>query len=412
MEIFRLKSSLVWKLTVWFLLLSFLPLAVMTIFVRQTVSDTFGDLAADDSLSQARLLAHEISASVDDRQVQAILARSIDESQIAFLVGETGRYLAHSDGTKAGGSALNDYSAEVAERLASGGEGTLIDPETGDLVSYASVPAAFSTAVLTVEAASVSAPMRRIERSAIIQLALSLALIVAAGGAGIWFVFNPIHRLTRAAEEVGAGNLDVQIDPSDMEGELEVLTLAFNQMTRQLQGAYDELEQRVEERTEELRETQQMLQAIIDGSPLPIGVIDRDEKIRIWNPAAQRSFGWTEDEALDRPDPVIVPEAQWDEARESRRRVLSGETISGEEIHRQHKDGSPLDLEAWGAPLRDANGDISRAIFMFADLSSRKRAEEALSLQTRESAVLEERNRMAREIHDTLARVLPASSCS
>ena len=268
MAIFRFKSSLVWKLTVWFLLLSFLPLAVMTIFVRQTVSDTFGDLAADEYLSQARLLAHEISTSVDDRQVSDILAGSINQTQSAFLVGETGRYLAHTDNAKLGGSVLNDFPAGLAEKLAAGGEGTLTDPATGDLISYSTVPSSFSTAVLAVDGSVVSAPMRRIERSAIIQLSVSLALIVAAGSAAIWFVFKPVQRLTRAAEEVGAGNLDVQIDPSDMEGELEVLTLAFNQMTRQLQGAHDELEQRVEERTEELRRIQEAERRLAEESAL------------------------------------------------------------------------------------------------------------------------------------------------
>ncbi len=405
MQISWLKSSIVWKLTIWFLLLSFLPLAVMTIFIRQTVSDTFDQLAADDALSQARLLAHEISASSEAGQVLAILADSVDDTQLAFLVSATGRYMAHSNGGKAGGSVLNDFPAEVAEKLAAGGgEGTLIDPAAGGFISYVAVPDGAATAVLVVDGSAASAPMRRIERSAIIQLSVSLALIVAAGSAAIWFVFKPIQRLTKAAEEVGAGNLDVQIDPSDMEGELEVLTLAFNQMTRQVQGAYDELEQRVEERTEELREADQLLRAIVDGSPLPIGVIDGNGKIRIWNPAAQTTFGWTEQEVLDRSDPVIAPEDDWQEAREYRHRVLAGESISGEEIIRRKKDGSPVELETWAAPLRDAGGEISGAIFMFADLSSRKRAEEALFQQNRESAVLGERNRMAREIHDTLAQ--------
>ena len=179
MQISRLKNSLVWKLTVWFLLLSLLPLAVMSIFVRQTVSDTFDELAADETLSQARLLAHEISTSIDANQVQTILANSGGETRLAFLVGDTGRYTAHSDDDKVGGSVLNDFSAEVAEKLVVGGEGTLIDPATGDLISYVSVTAAFSTAVLIVDAAVVSAPMHRIERTAFFQLAVIIRRHVA-----------------------------------------------------------------------------------------------------------------------------------------------------------------------------------------------------------------------------------------
>ena len=98
-------------------------------------------------------------------------------------------------------------------------------------------------AVLVVDQSAVSAPMSRIEESAIFQLVVSLLVIIVAIGVAIWVVVTPIKRLTRAAEDVGAGNLDVQIDPAGMKGELEVLTKAFNQMTRQVSGRTRELEE-------------------------------------------------------------------------------------------------------------------------------------------------------------------------
>ena len=264
----RLTNSLVWKLTIWFLLLSFLPLVVMSIFVRQTVSDTFAEVAADETLSEVKLLANEVSASTDDRQVHSNLADFVDEDRFAFLMSEAGEYLAHSDRARESGSVQDDFSADVASRLLGGGEGTLTNPVTGKLIGYSSVPGAFSTAVLIVDGSVISAPMTKIERSAITQLAVSLALIAIAGSAAIWFVFKPIQKLTLAAEQVGAGNLDVQIDPTDMEGELEVLTHSFNQMTRQLREAHDDLEQKVESRTEELRLIQEAERRLAQESAL------------------------------------------------------------------------------------------------------------------------------------------------
>ena len=264
----RLTNSLVWKLTIWFLLLSFLPLVVMSIFVRQTVSDTFADVAADETLSQVKLLANEVSASTDDRQIQSTLAGFVDKDRFAFLMGEGGQYLANSGGSEAGGSVQDEFSADVAAVLLRGGEGTLTNPVTGKLIGYSSVAGAFTTAVLIVDGSVVSTPMTRIERSAIVQLAVSLVLIAIAGSAAIWFVFKPIQKLTLAAEQVGAGNLDVQIDPTDMEGELEVLTHSFNQMTRQLREAHDDLEQKVASRTEELRLTQEAERRLAQESAL------------------------------------------------------------------------------------------------------------------------------------------------
>ena len=61
-----LRGSLVWKLTIWFLLLSLLPIGVIVLFVRQDVSDELTNLAKIDTGSQASLLANEISSSIDD----------------------------------------------------------------------------------------------------------------------------------------------------------------------------------------------------------------------------------------------------------------------------------------------------------------------------------------------------------
>ena len=388
-------------MTVWFLLLSFLPLAVMTIFVRQTVSDTFGDLAADENLSQARLLAHEISTSIDDRQVQAILAKSINDTQSAFLVGETGRYLAHSDSAKLGGSVLNDFPAEVAEKLASGGAGTLIDPQTGDLISYSSVPSAFSTAVLTVDSAVVSAPMRRIERSAVFQLALSLALIVAAGSAAIWFVFKPIQQLTKAAQEVGAGNLDVQIDPSEMEGELEVLTLAFNQMTRQLQGAYEQLEQRVVERTEELTASELRYRTLFEESRDAIFIASEGKFVDL-NEAALDLFGFTREEAVGSE----IGDRFVDSVDRDRFRQVIGTagSVKDFELKLRKRNGTQIDCLLTATRRSDEAGQSAVIQGVVRDITDSKLAEEAALQQSREVAVLGERNRMAREIHDTLAQ--------
>ena len=79
------------------------------------------------------------------------------------------------------------------------------------------------------------------------------ALIVAVG---LRRLMRPVDQLTTAAREAGVGNLDVQIDPADMEGELEVLTNAFNQMTRQVAG-----------RTRELKQLEELGRAILNGPP-------------------------------------------------------------------------------------------------------------------------------------------------
>ena len=249
-----LRNSLVWKLAIWFLLLSLLPIGVIVLFVRQDVSEELTNLAKEDTGRQVSLLAKEISSSIDDRRLQELIADATHETQVAVLVGEDGAYVAHGSQGRVGGLMSDSFSAEVVRQVLGRTDGVAVEEGTGRLVGFSTVPAAFTKAVLAVDESMVSAPMLRIERSAIVQLAVSLLVINLAIGAAVWVVFRPTQRLTRTAEEVGAGNLDVQIDSADMEGELEVLTNAFNQMTRQVSG-----------RTRELKKLEELGRAILDG---------------------------------------------------------------------------------------------------------------------------------------------------
>ena len=311
---------------IWFLLLSLLPIGVMVVFVRQTVSDTITDLAKADGASRVSLLAREISSSVDERQVQRTLTDISDETRKAFVVAEDGRYVAHSEPGKAGSTITDDFGPEVAGQVIRRASGIVVDRETGDLVAFSAVPAAFTKAVMVIDASVVSAPMLKIEQSALIQLAVSLVLIDLAVGAALWVFFRPIQQLTRAAEEVGAGNLDVQLDPDDMEGELEVLTRAFNRMTRQIHEAYEVLEQRVAERTAELSESEERLRTVVTSAPIVLFAIDRDGIFTLSEGASLAALGLEPGQVVGRSAFEIykdVPQIERD-----LRRALAGEKVT------------------------------------------------------------------------------------
>ena len=57
-----------------------------------------------------------------------------------------------------------------------------------------------------------------------------------------------------------------------------------------------------------IRDAKETLQALIVASPLPIVAFTRDGAITLWNPAAERVFGWTEAEVLGKPLPFIPEE--------------------------------------------------------------------------------------------------------
>ena len=73
----------------------------------------------------------------------------------------------------------------------------------------------------------------------LLYLGFAVILILAAVWLGLWFaerLSGPVGRLTGAAQQVGAGNLDVQVREESGDDEIAMLGRYFNQMTKQLQG--------------------------------------------------------------------------------------------------------------------------------------------------------------------------------
>ena len=212
-----------------------------------------------------------------------------------------------------------------------------------------------------------------------------LLLLLAGGGllsgalifVAIGRTLGPIKQLTRSAQRIAEGGFDETINSSSGD-EVQTLAEQFNAMAGALKESYTGLEQMVDARTDELREANQTLSALIEASPLAIGVLNRDSKLQSWNKAGERMFGWTEEEALAQPHPILSGEAGRDEALVRQRRILAGESILGLVLHHNKKDGSPIDVEVWAAPLRNPQGDISGGVIIYADITERKAAEEEL----------------------------------
>ena len=125
---------------------------------------------------------------------------------------------------------------------------------------------------------------------------------------------------------------------------------------------------------EKLRETNQTLRTVIQASPMPIMALDPDGNVKMWNLAAERTFGWTEEEVRGRPLPIVAAEKQ-EEFRALRQIVLQGQELTGVEVRRQKKDGSPIDVSLSVAPLRDTRGRVVGVIVVVTDATPRKQVE-------------------------------------
>jgi PAS domain S-box-containing protein len=114
--------------------------------------------------------------------------------------------------------------------------------------------------------------------------------------------------------------------------------------------------------------------AIFQAAPLPIVVVAADATVTLWNPAAERLFGWTAGTVCGRPIPIVPPEKE-EECARVRDAVLRGESFSGIETVRLARDGRRLDVVVSAAPLRSAEGRVAGIMFLFEDVTARRRTE-------------------------------------
>ncbi|HEX6370537.1 MAG TPA: ATP-binding protein [Longimicrobium sp.] len=128
---------------------------------------------------------------------------------------------------------------------------------------------------------------------------------------------------------------------------------------------------------EHLREIADGFAAVIEASPLPIMAIDREGRIELWSPAAERMFGWTQEEVLRKPSP-IVPAAERETYLRLRERTLAGERLTGVEVRRVRRDGSAIDVSFSTAPLTNPAGEVYGSIIILDDITRRRKAEERL----------------------------------
>ncbi len=129
-----------------------------------------------------------------------------------------------------------------------------------------------------------------------------------------------------------------------------------------------------------LRQTTHTLQTLINASPLAIITLDTDFKISLWNPGAERMFGWKESEVLGGYLPVI-PESERNEEEMRLEQEMAGKAQSALELKRVRKDGSILDVHLWTASLVGAKSEIIGNMGILADVTESKRAKEELRRQ-------------------------------
>ena len=155
---------------------------------------------------------------------------------------------------------------------------------------------------------------------------------------------------------------------------------------------------------------------MIDSSPVALVEFGLDTRIRLWNPAAERIFGWSREEMLGRGGLPMAPPAKRAESETLFARVRAGESVNDYETVRQRKDGTLVAVSIAAAPVRDGSGRVIGNMVAYTDITERKaQAAEVHRLNAELHARLEElaasrarivaagdveRRRLERNLHD------------
>jgi len=103
-------------------------------------------------------------------------------------------------------------------------------------------------------------------------------------------------------------------------------------------------------------ETLRRLAVVVRDSRDAILVQALDGRILAWNPGAERSYGWSEAEALTMNIRALVPEPDRDLALARVREVASGHEVAPYTARRLARDGRVIDVWLTAAALVDASG--------------------------------------------------------
>ncbi len=246
----------------------------------------------------------------------------------------------------------------------------------------------------------------------LIAAGLILLLSLAAATFLMGRLINPVVALTAAVKAIGArhaagadegadrtptldGLRPVEIEAPDEVGEL---TRAFNVMIGELRATLETLEQRVLDRTAELRQQTHYLRAVVETLPMMIWLKDPEGRYVTVNQANAKACGRTVEEMIGKSDAELWPAEVAETMRAEDAAVVASRCVKTMEEGRPDGDRT-LWTEVSVAPVLDEDGAVLGTVGAARDISERKAAEAA------REAALAEAERLARLRSDFLAQM-------
>ena len=138
-----------------------------------------------------------------------------------------------------------------------------------------------------------------------------------------------------------------------------------------------------------LHEAQKRLELHVEQTPLGVIEWDSDFRVTEWNPAAEKIFGYSRDEALGKPYKELLVSSALSVGVEGRWDAFVGGSIAEKFLlENVNKQGKPLHCEWYSTPLLDKDGAMIGVASLVLNVTERINTEQALAQYRSEQEML------------------------
>jgi len=153
----------------------------------------------------------------------------------------------------------------------------------------------------------------------------------------------------------------------------------------------------------EVAETKRSLEQLVRSAGDAIISVDHDDMIQGWNPAAERIFGWTRQQAVGRPLTTILPEEPYAAARA----VLSrAEPVTTFEVTTKRDDDRVLNLAVTLSSLTGREGTLEGMLAIVHDTTVQKELEAQMHQSEKLTALGQMAGGIAHDFNNLLQAIL------